>query len=78
MLKDTLEMVHFDHCNNVEGEFMCLADFPRLKWLNLKETAVRGDIRNISEDDFASIINGKSRPPKSGLWGGGLRIAARF
>ena len=55
MLKDTLEMVHFDHCNNVEGEFMCLADFPRLKWLNLKETAVRGDIRNISEDDFVSM-----------------------
>ena len=56
MLKDTLENVNLYDCKNVEGNFMSLANFPRLKWLNLDKTAVRGDIRDIGESDFASLI----------------------
>ena len=34
---------------------MDLADFPHLKKLDLFQTAVTGDIRDISDDDFASL-----------------------
>ena len=44
VLKDTLEKVKIFSCENVEGKFMDLADFPRLKKLDLYKTAVTGDI----------------------------------
>jgi len=55
VLKDTLEMVTITDCSNIRGNFMDLADFPRLRKLNLRETAVTGDIRAISEHDFPAL-----------------------
>jgi len=55
VLKDTLEVVKIRLCNNVQGNFMDLADFPRLKDLDLTATAVTGDIRDIGENDFSSL-----------------------
>lgn len=58
VLKDTLEKVEIRarvRCSRVEGNFMDLADFPRLKALNLTGTAVTGDIRDIGENDFSSL-----------------------
>ena len=58
VLKDTLEKVEIRarfRCARVEGNFMDLADFPRLKALNLTGTAVTGDIRDIGESDFSSL-----------------------
>jgi len=54
VLKDTLEKVTLD-CPHIEGNFMDLADFPRLKELNLRETYVTGDIRDIGERDFPTL-----------------------
>jgi len=34
---------------------MALADFPRLKELVLRETAVTGDIQDIGQNDFSSL-----------------------
>jgi len=51
-LKNTLEKVCIQKCRNISGNFMELADFPHLKELDLHDTAVTGDIRNISVDDF--------------------------
>jgi hypothetical protein len=55
VLKNTLESVTIEECYNVEGNFMDLADFPQLKELNLYDTAVTGDIRDIGENDFSSL-----------------------
>ncbi len=55
VLKDTLEKVTINSCWSVEGNFMDLADFPDLKELNLIETAVIGDIRDIGENDFSTL-----------------------
>jgi hypothetical protein len=55
VLKDTLEKVNIYQCRLVEGNFMDLADFPRLKALHLLETNVTGDIRDIGENDFPSL-----------------------
>ena len=55
VLKDTLENVEIRVCSRIEGNFMDLADFPRLKELDLDETAITGDIRDISERDFPSL-----------------------
>ena len=55
VLKDTLERVYIMNCENVEGNFMDLADFPHLEELNLIGTAVTGDIRDIDENDFSSL-----------------------
>jgi hypothetical protein len=55
VLKDTLEKVKIHNCDHFEGNFMDLADFPHLKELSLYETAVTGDIRDISESDFSSL-----------------------
>ena len=55
VLKDTLERVEIVNCPNVEGNFMDLADFPHLKQLDLGETAVTGDIREIGKNDFSSL-----------------------
>ena len=55
VLKGTLEKVEIRDCGRVEGNFIDLADFPHLKELNLDDTAVRGDIRDISEHDFVAL-----------------------
>jgi hypothetical protein len=55
VIKDTLEKVTMTSCWSVEGNFMDVADFPRLKELNLRWTAVTGDIRDISENNFSSL-----------------------
>jgi hypothetical protein len=57
VLKDTLEKVTIEGCENVEGNFMDLADFPHLKKLYLGDTAVTGDIRYIGENDFTALKN---------------------
>ena len=55
VLKDNLEKVEITNCRKIEGNFMNLADFPRLKGLNLICTNVTGDIRDIVEDDFPAL-----------------------
>ena len=55
VLKDTLETLTIASCANVEGNLMDLADFPLLKELDLYETAVTGDVRNIWENDFSNL-----------------------
>jgi hypothetical protein len=67
VLKDTLEKVNIDRCPRVEGNFMDLADFPRLNALKLAETAVTGDIRDIGERDFPSL---KQLTLPKGVYGG--------
>jgi hypothetical protein len=67
VLKDTLEKVHIHNCENVEGNFMDLADFPHLKVLHMDGTAVTGDIRDIGENDFSSL---ESLILPKGVYGG--------
>jgi hypothetical protein len=55
VLKDTLKKARITRDNDVEGNFMDLADFPHLRVLNLSGTNVKGDIRDISEHDFLSL-----------------------
>jgi hypothetical protein len=56
VLKDTLETLTITTCANVvEGNLMDLADFPQLKALNLYNTAVTGDVRDIGENDFTNL-----------------------
>eukprot|EP00985_Skeletonema_marinoi_P005936 scaffold2572_cov75-Skeletonema_marinoi.AAC.24 len=57
VLKDTLEneKVAIEDCPNVQGNFMELADFPRLKELHLMHTRMTGDIRDIGERDFLAL-----------------------
>jgi hypothetical protein len=55
VLKDSLVKVKIYNCPNVEGNFMDLADFPRLKKLDLGGTAVTGDIPDIGESYFLSL-----------------------
>jgi hypothetical protein len=55
VLKDTLEKVEIYGCSLVEGNLMDLADFPHLKELDLRETAVTGDIRDIRGNDFPAL-----------------------
>jgi len=58
VLKETLVMVGIggiEYCENVQGNFMDLADFARLKELDLSWTAVTGDIRDICERDFLAM-----------------------
>ncbi len=53
-LKNILEKVQLD--GKIEGDFMDLADFPRLKSLNLDGCSLlTGDMRKIGENDFASL-----------------------
>eukprot|EP00984_Skeletonema_dohrnii_P034510 scaffold33581_cov220-Skeletonema_dohrnii-CCMP3373.AAC.2 len=54
VLKDTLENVGINNCH-ITGNFMDLADFPRLKYLNLRDNAVTGDIRDICENHFPAL-----------------------
>jgi hypothetical protein len=67
VLKDTLERVSIEYCGHVEGNFMDMADFPLLKALNLLDTAVTGDIRDIGDNDFSALE--RLRLPK-GVYGG--------
>jgi hypothetical protein len=55
VLEDTLETLSIGSCTNVEGNLMDLADFPLLKELNLYNTAVKGDVRDIGENDFTNL-----------------------
>jgi hypothetical protein len=55
VLKDKLEKVIIFNCENIEGNFMDLADFPHLRELNLELTAVKGDIRDIGVNGFLSL-----------------------
>jgi len=55
VLKDTLELVKISWTKGVQGNFMELADFSRLKSLNLIATPVTGDIRDIGEHDFLKL-----------------------
>jgi len=55
VLKETIEKVRIVGCHRVEGNVMDLADFPRLKQLNLLGTTVAGDIRDISRHDFPAL-----------------------
>ena len=54
-LKDTLEKVTIVGYHEVEGNFMDLADLPRLHVLDLSATAVTGDIRDIRIHDFPAL-----------------------
>lgn len=67
VLTDTLTTVVISICYSVEGNFMDLADFPHLKLLNLRFTAVTGDIREIRESDFSAL---ESLSLPSGVYGG--------
>jgi hypothetical protein len=67
MIKDTLEKVYIEGCENVEGNFMDLADFPDLKVLKLFGTAVTGDIRDINANDFSAL---ESLDIPKGVYGG--------
>ena len=67
VLKDTLEEVRVQKCYRVQGNVMALADFPHLKKLNLRFTAVTGDIRDIRENDFSAL---ESLCLPSGVYGG--------
>ena len=51
VLKDNIEEVTLYSCPKVTGNFIILADFPRLKRLDLNGTAVTGDIRDIGDND---------------------------
>ena len=55
MFKDTFETITIASCDNVEGNLMDLADFSLLKELNLFNTAVKGDVRDIGENDFTNL-----------------------
>eukprot|EP00985_Skeletonema_marinoi_P005931 scaffold2572_cov75-Skeletonema_marinoi.AAC.19 len=55
VLKDTLEKVYIRHCK-IEGDFMDLAAFPRLKSLDLTKCSVMtGDMREIGDNDFPKL-----------------------
>ena len=54
LLKDTLEKLCISDCRNVGGNIMELANFPRLKELDLYNP-VTGDIRDIRECDFPAL-----------------------
>jgi hypothetical protein len=56
VLKDTLTHVTIEDSYRVVGNFMDLADFPKLKHLDLRHTAVIGDIREVGEQDFSALI----------------------
>eukprot|EP00984_Skeletonema_dohrnii_P038630 scaffold42103_cov200-Skeletonema_dohrnii-CCMP3373.AAC.1 len=71
-LKNALESLQILNCPNVVGNFMDLADFPRLKQLNLFGTPVTGDIRDIEQQDF-SVLK-EIRLPKTVVGGDGYRF----
>ena len=54
-LKHTLVAISFEECKKIRGNLMDLADFPNLRTLDLRVTAVTGDIRQIGERDFVAL-----------------------
>lgn len=54
-LKDTIREVIISVSSEVCGNIMDTADFPLLSCLNLIETAVMGDVRQIGDRDFPSL-----------------------
>jgi hypothetical protein len=80
-LKDTLEKVKINYSGNIEGNFMDLADFPHLKELVLDDFKssgfiheidehvhpIKGDIRDIGENDFTSL---EKLHLRKGVYGG--------
>ena len=55
VLRDSLERVEIFGSPNITGNFMDLADFPRLRELDLIDTGVTGVIRDISGSDFPAL-----------------------
>ncbi len=55
VLKGTLEKVKIFDGYGVYGNLMDLADFPHLKVLDLRNTSVTGDVRDIKENDFSAL-----------------------
>ena len=56
VLKRTLRVIECHDCNNIEGKFTDLADFPRLKSLKLSRCPnVTGDIRKLGSSDFPTL-----------------------
>jgi hypothetical protein len=55
VLKGTLEKAEILDCYGVYGNLMDLADFPHLKKLDLRNTSVTGDVRDIKENDFSAL-----------------------
>jgi hypothetical protein len=62
VLKDTLEKVVIVGCFKIRGNFMDLADFPRLHQLCLRGTKVTGHIRDIGESDFPVLEESLALP----------------
>ena len=52
VLKDALTKVTIRNCRRVQGNFMDLADFPRLMELNLIDTSVIGIFRILANVIF--------------------------
>ena len=61
VLNGTLEKLVIRNCRSMTGNFMDLANFPRLKELDLMGTAVEGSILDIRQDDF-SVLKTLSLP----------------
>eukprot|EP00984_Skeletonema_dohrnii_P038137 scaffold41013_cov250-Skeletonema_dohrnii-CCMP3373.AAC.7 len=61
VLNGTLEKLFIRNCRSITGNFMDLADFPRLTELDLIGTAVEGSILDIRQDDF-SVLKTLSLP----------------
>ncbi len=55
MLKGSLESLEISNCLNVVGNFMDIADFSRLDYLRLEGSAVTGDVRDITVNDFRGL-----------------------
>ena len=67
VLKDMLTKIEIKFCFYVEGDFMDLADFPRLRVLDLRWTTVTGDVREICEFNFSAL---EVLTLPSGVYGG--------
>lgn len=68
VLRRTLEDLDIHLCVKVTGSFNELFDFDRLERLDLADTRVTGDIRNIGPSDFKSL---KQLELGDGIYGGG-------
>ena len=75
VLKDTIASVDIMYCPGVRGNFMDLADFPHLENLDLDDTFVTGDIREIGKCDF-SLLKYLDLP--SSVYGGNNFIIQRI
>ena len=55
VLRNSLVNLCLSNCQEVKGILADLKDFPKLEKLNLEDTKVTGDIRNIGPQDFISM-----------------------